>query len=628
MPTHYRTTAAAGDGMNFVISDGSLDRHGTRINPNGWQLGEFRKNPIALFGHSGGFPIGRWEDVKVEKDRLTGRLVMAAEGTSARIDELRKLVEQGILRGISAGFNVLAFGEPGKSDFDFEEQALVEASLVSVPSNTNALATARSLNISDDTISLVFGEQAVRRQEVFNTGKQAATSPKNGKTKMPDTLAAQIEAAQNAVNAARDQLSAHLATNTDDAAQTDALTADIEAREQRLSSLQRAEKALGQRAIEARVEVKLPAPAVTRSLSKRDTRPVTGTDLLMRALACKVTAFASSNPAQKDPLRVLDERYGDHEATQIYVRAAIAGATTTTAGWAAELVQQTNVDFLESLRALAIFPRLAAQGTSLTFGPGAGSFRVPSRAATPSISGAFVAEGAAIPVRRLGLTSIVLNAHKMGVLSVFTREIARFSNPQIEGLLRTEILNDTALTIDALLLDATAGSATRPAGLTFGISATTASVLGGYRAILADVQALAAPFDVANAGRNLVLIMNPREARALAMSPGPDGTFGWSTAFMGEFTVIVSTTVAAGRLIMIDAADLVTVSGAPEFEISEHTVLHMEDTAPGTDISTATPSQSMFQTASIALRMILDITWAMRRVGMVQYMNGANWAPV
>ena len=117
------------------------------------------------------------------------------------------------------------------------------------------------------------------------------------------------------------------------------------------------------------------------------------------------------------------------------------------------------------------------------------------------------------------------------------------------------------------------------------------------------------------------------------MSPGPDGTLGWSTAFMGEFTVLVSTAITAGILIMVDAEDFVSVNGTPEFMVSEHTVLHMEDTTP-LNIATgaqgsgvlATPAQSMFQTASIALRMLLEVTWAMRRTGMVQWMTGANWA--
>ena len=619
--TLYRTTVSAGEGMDFVLSDGTLDRHGTRINPRGWEIGKYLP---ALFGHAG-IPIGKWRDVKVDGDRLVGRLEMAAKGTSARIDELRSLVEQGILRAVSVGFEPLDFGKPGQGEYDYERQTLVEASLVTIPSNPNALAQARAAGASDDTLSLVFGEHAAGQARALNGG-HATTPPKKATTM--DSMTTQIEAAQNSLNAARDALASHLSLNTDDIEQTTALTSDIEQRQSRLDSLQRAEKALGERAVNGG-EAKLPAPAIARQpLTKRDTRAVTGMDLLVRAAAVKVGAFGLYPGAQRDPLRELDERYGDHEATQVFVRAAIAGATTTTAGWAAELAQQANVGFLEGLRPLAVFPRVASQGTQLTFGPGAASFKIPSRATTPSISGAFVAEGAAIPVRRLGLTSIPLVPHKMGVLSVFTREIARYSTPQIEGLLRSEIMADTALTIDSLFLDATAGTTTRPAGLLFGVSATTASALGGYKAILADVQALAAPFDTANAGRNLVLIMNPREARALAMSPGPDGTFGWTTAFMGEFTVIVSTTVTAGKLVMLDAADLVSVNGTPEFEVSEHTVLHMEDTAPGTDISLATPSQSMFQTASIALRMLLDITWAMRRTGMVQYMTGASWAPV
>ena len=75
--TLYRTTVSAGEGMDFVLSDGSLDRHGTRINPRGWEIGKYLP---ALFGHAG-IPIGKWENVRVDGDRLLGRLAMAAKGT-------------------------------------------------------------------------------------------------------------------------------------------------------------------------------------------------------------------------------------------------------------------------------------------------------------------------------------------------------------------------------------------------------------------------------------------------------------------------------------------------------------------------------------------------------------------
>jgi hypothetical protein len=41
----------------YIISDGSLDRYGTVINPAGWDLTEFRKNPIAFFNHDKTFPL-------------------------------------------------------------------------------------------------------------------------------------------------------------------------------------------------------------------------------------------------------------------------------------------------------------------------------------------------------------------------------------------------------------------------------------------------------------------------------------------------------------------------------------------------------------------------------------------
>ena len=51
--------------------------------------------------------------------------------------------------------------------------------------------------------------------------------------------------------------------------------------------------------------------------------------------------------------------------------------------------------------------------------------------------------------------------------------------PAIEGLIRQAIIEDTAVAIDSVLLDATAATTTRPAGLKAGVSATTATAAGG-----------------------------------------------------------------------------------------------------------------------------------------------------
>ena len=136
---YTREAVTPGVALQFIMSDGTLDRHGTRLNPDGWNLANFFRNPIAYFNHDGDFPIGQWQDVRTDKGRLVGTLKLAKKGTSERINEVVSLVEQGILRAASVGFRVLKQALPGK-DYDYDEMELIECSLVSVGSNTNALA--------------------------------------------------------------------------------------------------------------------------------------------------------------------------------------------------------------------------------------------------------------------------------------------------------------------------------------------------------------------------------------------------------------------------------------------------------------------------------------------------------
>src|SRR5262245_25706937 len=149
---------AKGDGLEFILSDATPDRYDDIILTSGWELENFNRNPIALFAHMGSFPIGKWSDVRVEDNALRGTLNLAAEGTSDRIDEIRKLVDADILRAVSVGFTPLAYEERKGDTYGlvYTKQELVECSLVSVPANPSALIQARSLGISEDTQSLVF----------------------------------------------------------------------------------------------------------------------------------------------------------------------------------------------------------------------------------------------------------------------------------------------------------------------------------------------------------------------------------------------------------------------------------------------------------------------------------------
>lgn len=162
----YKTVASdKTKGLDFVLSDATPDRYDDIILTAGWKLDNFEKNPIALFAHSGSFPIGSWKNVRVEENALRGTLVLAKEGTSARIDEIRQLVDAGILKAVSVGFTPISYEERKGDTYGlvYTEQELVECSLVSVPANPNALLLAKQLNISTETQELVFNKRVNKK---------------------------------------------------------------------------------------------------------------------------------------------------------------------------------------------------------------------------------------------------------------------------------------------------------------------------------------------------------------------------------------------------------------------------------------------------------------------------------
>jgi hypothetical protein len=46
---------------------------------------------------------------------------------------------------------------------------------------------------------------------------------------------------------------------------------------------------------------------------------------------------------------------------------------------------------------------------------------------------------------------------------------------------------------------------------------------------------------------------------------------------------------------------------------------------PGSPPTVAAPTQSMFQTAQVSTRMIIDCAWAQRRPNAVAYTDGCTW---
>ena len=378
---------------------------------------------------------------------------------------------------------------------------------------------------------------------------------------------------------------------------------------------------------------RIASPSVIPSIRK-ELDPI---EYIVRAAA--VALMAKSTGKSEDETR--QRMYGDDPMTKtimdMVTRSATYPATTILTGWAAELAQQTWTALMPLLMPASIMPRLGARGLTLAFGT-AGKIWIPTRSRTPSIGGSFVGEGGAIPVRQGAFTSQFLTPKKMAVITVWTKEMQDHSQPAIEGVLREAIQQDTAVAVDSVLLDANAATVIRPAGLLNGVAAITATAItnGALAAIVGDIGALVSAITTATYGnvRSLVWLMNPTDMlRAGLISAANTGIFPFREELarnsLANIPVIDSATVPAKTVILIDAADFVVAGGgAPRMEMSDQATLHMDDAATelvASPSTVAAPQRSLFQTDSLALRMVLPLNWVQRRTGTIAWTQNVTW---
>jgi len=662
-----KTHAEVVQGMEFVLSDDSLDRMGDTISADGWQIDSFAKNPIALFNHNPSFPIGRWQDLRVDKNALKGRLVMAPLGTSNRIDEIRKLIEAGILKAVSVGFRDIE-SEPldKKNPFSgrrFLKQELVETSLVSVPANPNALAVVKSLGISPQTQELIFakhGNQDEPKRREF-TGKHAKATRSEGRRAM-QPLSERISNVQQLIVESEDALATHWdgidQTNISDADMQKAtdLNATLASLKKTHTALVESERLLGQTATSngngsggngvshRALQIYAPRPDLPEAPKVFATPKKKDFDLLDYLVQAGTVGFFSKmwGKSREETRVKIAETYphynsdGTKVSAELILRAASAPAMTTVTGWAAELVQQTYADLMPLLMPASILNRLSGRGLTLSFGT-AGRIIIPTRSRTPTIAGSFVGEGLAIPVRQGAFTTQTVVPKKLAVISVWTREMGDHSVPAIEGLIREAIQQDTSVAIDTVLIDANAATTIRPAGLLNGVAATTATAGGGLAALIGDITALLGALTTSTYGnvRSPVWLANPTDMlRASLVSAANTGIFPFRDEIragtLNTVPIIDSATVPAKTLILVDAADFVVVGGeAARMELSDQATLHMEDTNPADLVASpstvAAPQRSLFQTDSIALRMVLPLNWVQRRAGTIAWTSNVTW---
>ena len=128
--------------ITAIASTEALDRSGDSISVSGWQLENYRKNPVVLSGHDPLRPVGRATRVWVESGALRCIIEFPEKGSNPRSDAVWRDVEQRILNGISVGFLAIE-GTPLKNGWRYTAVELLELSIVSIPANAQCLITRR-----------------------------------------------------------------------------------------------------------------------------------------------------------------------------------------------------------------------------------------------------------------------------------------------------------------------------------------------------------------------------------------------------------------------------------------------------------------------------------------------------
>jgi hypothetical protein len=275
--------------------------------------------------------------------------------------------------------------------------------------------------------------------------------------------------------------------------------------------------------------------------------------------------------------------------------------------------------------ALAVLPLLVpfsagAQlfqlGLSLAWGPGASAFIVPSL--IPSGGGAaFVGEAKPKPVIMGATGGARLDPHKIAGIVVVSSEA--FAQPSIEQLMQQMLGESAGQALDAVLFSNAAGTADHPPGLLNGITPLTASAQTDlFEAMIQDITALGAAVAPVSGASPLVFIANAAQALGLA-------TRLYASL---NYRVLISAQVPPGTVIAVAANAIVSIFGLPEFTTATQATLHMSDTplpiidGAGT---AAAPVSSLFQTASIGIKINQPVTWALRSPTAIAAVTGVAW---
>lgn len=142
------TLKAENETFHWIMSTFDVDRDLEQVDPEGWNLENYIRNPVVLWSHDYKMPaIGHAENVNTENKILSGDIIFNPKEADEFGYSIGQRVKAGSIRTGSVGFRVdeVEFCDTDKSECGiiYRKQELLEFSICNVPANPFALMTDR-----------------------------------------------------------------------------------------------------------------------------------------------------------------------------------------------------------------------------------------------------------------------------------------------------------------------------------------------------------------------------------------------------------------------------------------------------------------------------------------------------
>lgn len=160
--------------VEFVVSTNALDAHGERINVDGIDLKDYKKNPVVLWGHDGfNLPIAKTTKIWKESGKLMARAKFYLKDQFA--NKVYNYIVDGYLNAVSIGGMVQEWAEDGMT---IDKLLMKEFSVVSIPANQEALVASKSLD----------GEQKAELRALANNYARKMLDQEDGVTEINKSI--------------------------------------------------------------------------------------------------------------------------------------------------------------------------------------------------------------------------------------------------------------------------------------------------------------------------------------------------------------------------------------------------------------------------------------------------------